>query len=64
MIDRSIAGFWATFAGPYTKFTALTVKPVRKGDRLKLTCKGPGCKGKGKTVKVKKDKRKLRCSGT
>ena len=59
VIDRSIAGFWATFAGPYTKFTALTVKPVRKGDTLKLTCKGPGCESKGRTVKVKKGKRKL-----
>jgi hypothetical protein len=59
VVNRRIAGFWATFAGPYTKFTALTVKPVRKGDRIKLTCKGPGCKGKGKSVRVKKGGRKL-----
>ncbi len=59
VIARTIAGFWATFAGPYTKFTALTVKPARKGDRVKLTCKGPGCRAKGRTVKVKKDKRSI-----
>ncbi len=59
VIARSIAGLWATFAGPYTKFTALTVKPARAGDTVKLTCKGPGCRKKGKTVRVKKDKPKL-----
>ena len=59
VIARTIAGFWATFAGPYTKFTALTVKPARKGDRVKLTCKGPGCRAKGKTVRVKKNKRSI-----
>ena len=64
VIARTIAGFWATFAGPYTKFTALTVKPARKGDRVKLTCKGPGCRAKGRTVRVKKDKRTSRCSST
>ena len=59
VIARSIAGLWATFAGPYTKFTALTVKPARAGDTVKLTCKGPGCRKKGKTVRVKKNKPKL-----
>ena len=59
VIARTIAGLWATYAGPYTKFTALTVKPARKGDTIKLTCKGAGCRDKGKTVKVKKNKRKL-----
>ena len=59
VIKRTIAGLWATYAGPYTKFTELTVKPARKGDTVKLTCKGPGCKSKGKTVKVKKNGRKL-----
>ena len=59
VIKRTISGFWATFAGPYTKFTALTIKPARKGDKVRVTCKGPGCRSKGKTVTVKKDKRKL-----
>ena len=59
LIKRTISGFWATYAGPYTKFTALTVKPARKGDRVKLTCKGPGCRAKGKTVKVKKNQRSV-----
>ena len=59
VIARTIAGLWATYAGPYTKFTALTVKPARKGDTIKLTCKGAGCRDKGKTVKVKKNKSKL-----
>ena len=59
LLNRAIAGSWATYAGPYTKFTELTVKPARTGDKVKLTCKGPGCERKGKTVRVKKDARRL-----
>jgi hypothetical protein len=40
-------------------FTAMGVSPVRKGDRLRLTCKGAGCDFKRKTVRVKKPKAKL-----
>ena len=59
VLNRRIAGFWATYPGGYTKFTLLTVTPARAGDRVKLTCKGRGCERKRKTVKVKKNARKL-----
>jgi hypothetical protein len=35
----------------------MTVKPVRAGDVLRLTCKGRGCKLKKKTVRIKKSSR-------
>jgi hypothetical protein len=59
VLNRRIAGFWATYPGGYTKFTLLTVTPARVGDKVKLTCKGPGCERKRKTVRVKKNARKL-----
>ena len=59
VIARSIAAFLLTYPAGYSRFTTLTVKPVRAGDRLKLTCKGNGCDRKRKTVRVKKSKRKL-----
>jgi hypothetical protein len=43
----------------YTKFTSMTVKPVRKGDRIRLTCKGRGCELSKKTIKVRKNARKF-----
>jgi hypothetical protein len=56
----TVEAFVATYSrGRYTKFTAMKVKPVRKGDRLRLTCKGPGCPLRKKTIKVRKNARKL-----
>jgi TolB protein len=43
----------------YTVFTALAVKPVRRGDVVRLTCKGPGCPLKRATVRVKKRRASL-----
>jgi hypothetical protein len=59
VLGRRIAGFWATYPGPYMKFTVLTVSPARAGDTVKLTCKGSGCKRKRKTVAVRQNRRKL-----
>jgi hypothetical protein len=59
VLNRTISGFWATYPGGYTKFTLLTVKPARAGDRLKLTCKGSGCERKRAKIKVKKNARKI-----
>lgn len=60
VIQRSIEAFSATYpSSAYTKFTSMTVKPVRKGDRLRLSCKGPGCELGKKTIKVRKNARKL-----
>ncbi len=42
-----------------TVFTLLAVAPVKKGDRVKLTCKGRGCPLRAKTTKVKRNKRSL-----
>jgi FG-GAP-like repeat/Putative metal-binding motif/FG-GAP repeat len=60
LLRRTIEAFSATYPGDrYTIFTSMTVKPVRRGDRLRLTCKGPGCEMKKTTIKVRKNARKL-----
>jgi hypothetical protein len=60
LLRRTIEAFSATYpVGRYTTFTLMTVKPVRRGDRLRLTCKGPGCEMSKKTIKVRKKARKL-----
>jgi Tol biopolymer transport system component len=60
LLRRTIEAFSATYPlGRYTTFTSMTVKPVRRGDRLKLMCKGPGCEMSKKTIKVRKNARKL-----
>jgi hypothetical protein len=60
VLARSIEAFTATYPrGRYTKFTTMKVKPVRRGDRLRLTCKGPGCEKRKKVIKVRRNKRKL-----
>jgi sugar lactone lactonase YvrE len=60
VLARSIDAFSATFPrGRYTTFTTMLVKPVRRGDRLRLTCRGPGCRARTKTVRVRKGARKL-----
>jgi Tol biopolymer transport system component len=60
LLRRTIEAFSATYPlGRYTTFTSMTVKPVRKGDRLRLTCKGPGCEIKKKTIKIRKNAKKL-----
>ena len=41
--------------GRYTKFTSMTVKPARKGDRIRLSCKGAGCNAGKKSIRVKKN---------
>jgi dipeptidyl aminopeptidase/acylaminoacyl peptidase len=60
VIQRSIEAFSATYpSSAYTKFTSMTVKPVRKGDRIRLTCKGRGCELGKKSIKVRKNAPKL-----
>ena len=55
LLDRRVEAFLHHVPEDrYTVFTSLTVKPVRRGDTLRLTCQGPGCPLKGKTIRVKK----------
>ncbi len=42
-----------------TVVTLLKVAPVKRGDRVKLTCKGRGCPLRAKTIKIKKSKKSL-----
>jgi hypothetical protein len=55
----SIEAFSATYPSGYTQFTSMKVTKLRPGDRLRLTCKGPGCEKKKKRLKVRKKTRKL-----
>lgn len=58
--NSRISGVTATYPiSRYTAFTSLTAKPVRKGDRLRLSCRGGGCTFKTKSISVKKRARKL-----
>jgi hypothetical protein len=60
LLRRTIEAFSATYRlERYTRFTSMTVKPVRRGDRLRLTCKGAGCEMRKKTIRVRKNARKL-----
>jgi hypothetical protein len=60
LLNRRIDASLDTFpTGRYTKFSQLTVAPVRTGDTLRLTCKGRGCKRKSKTIRVRKNQRRL-----
>ena len=58
--DRGVHG---DLPGRLHHFTSLTVKPVRRGDRLKLTCTGPGCPARIKPIKVRKKQRRLSLLG-
>jgi hypothetical protein len=55
LIKRRITAVTATYPSGYLVFTSMSVKPARKGDRMRLTCKGPGCDFKKKAVRVKKN---------
>jgi FG-GAP-like repeat/Putative metal-binding motif len=60
LLNRRITASLDTFVEKrYTKFSLLTVRPVRVGDTLRLTCKGRGCNRKSKTIKIKKSRSKL-----
>lgn len=55
LLDRSIEAFSATFPrGRFTRFTSIVVRRVRRGDRLRLTCTGPGCELRSKSLTVRK----------
>jgi hypothetical protein len=54
LLRRAISAVTATYPSGYLEFRTLSVRPVRKGDRIRLTCKGAGCKFKRKNIRVKK----------
>jgi FG-GAP-like repeat/Putative metal-binding motif/FG-GAP repeat len=61
VLNRRIRFAYRTSPAGWTQFTLLNVTPVKKGDRVRLSCKG---KGKGcplgtKRLKVKKSRRTL-----
>jgi hypothetical protein len=58
LLQRTIRAITATYPSGYLTFTSMAVKPERKGDRLRLTCKGRGCDFKRKTIRIKKNARK------
>jgi hypothetical protein len=57
-LRRDINVITATYPSGYLTFRTMSVQPVRKGDRLQLTCKGRGCDFKRKTIRIKKNARK------
>jgi hypothetical protein len=57
--DRTIVGKLAGHRRGFSRFTRLLVRPVRHGDRIRLTCKGRGCRKRSATVQVRRAARQL-----
>ena len=55
VLKRTIA-YKLGYGNAFTVFSVLKVKPARKGDRIKFSCKGKGCTRKKAKVKVKKNR--------
>jgi hypothetical protein len=49
-----IEAFSATYPSGYTTFTSMKVTKLRRGDRMRLTCKGAGCEMRKKVVRARK----------
>ena len=64
-LQRKIRFAYRTSADGWTQFTLLKVQPVKKGDRIRISCKGKskGCPLGTKKLKVKKGKRSLSLVG-
>jgi hypothetical protein len=58
-LRRSLAYEYVAYTGGYMKLTALAVKPVRKGDRIRFRCSGPGCTKHKGSIRARKRKRSL-----
>jgi hypothetical protein len=60
-LQRRIRFAYRTSPAGWTQFTLLNVQPVKKGDRIRLSCNGKskGCPLGTKKIKVKKGKRSL-----
>jgi hypothetical protein len=64
LLDRRIEAFLTTIPSErYTKFTSMKVLGVRAGDRVRLTCKGPGCPLRRKRISVGKRRSRLSLIG-
>ena len=63
VLKRKLGVIAATYPAGYMTFQTMTIGTVAKGDRIRLSCKGGGCKFKSKTIKVKKKARKLSIVG-
>ncbi|MBN1527793.1 MAG: PD40 domain-containing protein [Thermoleophilaceae bacterium] len=60
LLKRKVGAALSTSrTGGYTLVASLVVKPVRKGDVLRLTCRGRGCRRRAVTVRVKKSRSSL-----
>lgn len=58
MADRKIVAKFVHRRG-YSRFKRLLIRPVRRGDRIRLTCRGRGCRKRNATVRVRQSRRKL-----
>jgi Tol biopolymer transport system component len=64
LLRRSLkASLKTNRAGRYTVFAKLSVSPARRGDTLRLTCKGRGCPFKRVTLRPKKSRKSLSLVG-
>jgi WD40 repeat protein len=64
LLHRSVkASLRTNRSGRYTLFAKLSVSPVRRGDTLRLTCKGRGCPLKRLSVHPKKSRKSVSLLG-
>jgi Ca2+-binding RTX toxin-like protein len=58
LLGSSVGALFITIGGD-TRFTDFFVRTARRGSKIRLLCSGPGCRWKAKTVKVKRNRRKV-----
>ena len=58
LLESSVGALFITIGGD-TRFTDFFVRRGRRGSKIQLLCSGPGCRWKARTVKVKRNRRKV-----
>ena len=58
LLESSVGALFITIGGD-TRFTDFVVHRGRRGSKIRLLCSGPGCRWKAKTIKVKRNRRKI-----
>jgi Ca2+-binding RTX toxin-like protein len=58
LLESSVGALFIT-VGPDTRFTDFFVRRSRRGSRIRLLCSGSGCAWKARTVRVRRNRRKV-----
>ena len=58
LLESPVGALFITIGGD-TRFTDFFVRRGHRGSKIRLLCSGPGCRWKTRTVKVKRNRRKI-----